>query len=351
MNRMIPTLLVPILLLLVACGPSTGKGDKLLEMGNLEGAVAEYRKVHEKKKGDDKVALVKLARALMKLNGEEGKGSAASWQETYQLLEKAREAEPLPPEVDPIKDWELGDSAWEAGKALLDDGKSQEAVKMLEAAVEHGRDGGNVYEALSRARLDSGDEQGAVDAALSAIKQNTDDGKLLKQAALLSHRLGRKADCHELMLVSEALEPAGFKFLNHKKIHALVSRSYYYLTTGMLETVFTTARLEPSRVKEWRADESLMTKNWEKYQRRPPEEVKKEEKPYFLRVLYHLYVAHGMAHLYLCEFDEARTWWDQAEAIDKAKYRAPDGIAQKVVDDELTWPAHNKKLLDELTRE
>jgi tetratricopeptide (TPR) repeat protein len=334
---------------LAACGPSTAKGDKLYEKGDLEGAAAEYREVLEKK--DDIVAVVKLGRTQLEMfsGGEDGEVTAEQWKKTYDLLARAREAEPLPPEVDPIKDWELGDAALQTGLALAEDGRHADAVKMLEAAVEHGRDGASVYEALAGSRLESGDEQGAVDAALQAIAKNTRNAGLLREIALLASDLGRGSDCHELMLVAEALEPAGFHYLTHKEIHQLVSRSYYYLTTGLLETVFTTRRMDPSRVEEWKADEALMTKNWEKYQKRPPEEVKKEERPYFLRVLYHLYVAHGMAHLLLCEFDEARTWWQEADAIDESRYEAPDNVDQETVVDELAWPSRNIELLDELT--
>lgn len=334
------------------CGPSVGKGDSLLESGDRKGAAEMYRGAWEKKK-DDKVALIKLARTLFEIHGggDEGKptGTGAEWQEVHELMVKATEGEAPPAEVDPIKEWELADSAWEAGRAYASEGKHGEAVKMLQAAKDSGKTGAKVNEQLTRSLLESGDKQGAVDAALAAIAENTRDGKLMRQSAFNALELGRKADCHELMLVGEALEPAGFKFKNHKEIHQLVSRSYYYLTTGLLETVFTVRRLDNARVKDWLADEELMTKNWEKYQRRPPEEVKKEEKADFLRVLYHLYVAHGMAHYYLCDFESARTWWENAEAIDKTRYKG-EGVAQKVIDDELTWPKSNIDLMEKLTK-
>ncbi len=332
------------------CGSGTGKGDDLHAKGDFAGAAAEYRKAYEKSKEKDKVALVKLARALLEQHTESKEGTAAEWSETYQLLDRARQAEPLPAEVDPVKDWELANASWEAGDALAKEGKHADAVKMLKASLGHGRTGASVHETMARSLIATGDEQGAVDSLLVALEQNTDDGQLLREGAFLADGIGRKSDCHELMLVAEALKPAGFKFFTHKDIHNLVSRSYFYLTTGLLETVFTTRRLEAQRVKDWLKDEELMTKNWATYQKRPPEEVKKEEKVYFLRVLYHLYVAHGMAHVYLCDFDAARTWWENAKAIDKAKYRAPEDVAQAVLDDELGWPDHDMALLEELRK-
>jgi tetratricopeptide (TPR) repeat protein len=335
--------------LIVSCGPSTKKADGLLESGDKEGAALLYRAAWEKKK-DDKVALIKLARVLFDIHTESEKASGAQWQEVHELFVKATEGEAPPADVDPVKEWEVADSAWEAGKAYAQEGKDAEAVKMLQTARDKGKSGAKLSEQLSVCLEKIGDKQGAVDAALVAIEENTRDGKLLRANALTALELGRKADCHELMLIAEALEPAGFKFFTHKDIHQLVSRSYYYLTTGLLETVFTTRRLDNARVKDWKADEELMTKNWEKYQKRPPEEVKKEERSQFLRVLFHLYVAHGMAHVYLCEMDEARTWWQNADLIDKTRYNGPEGLSQTILDDELTWPSKNTALLDELTK-
>lgn len=337
----------------VACGSGTGKGDKLLESGDLEGAASAYRKAYEKKT-TNKVALIKFGRTLFELNNkkkdEDQKVSADEWQEAFELLERGRTVEPVPPEVDPIKDYELQDSAFEAGRAFAEAGKHKEAVKLLVKAKSHGKSGAKLHEYLARSMQATGDRSGAVDAALEAINSNTMDGKLLREGALLAMKTGRLGDCHELMLVSEALEPAGFKYWAWKDIQLMCSRSYFFLTTGLLETIFTTRRLSAERVKQWKADEALMTKNWEHYQKRRPEEIMKEDKAYFMRILYHLYITHGMGHVLLCEFDIAKQWWENADLIDKERIEAPKNVSEEALQAELTWPQHNIQLLEKLSK-
>ena len=94
---------VALVIFLGACGPGLGKGDQLAEEGDLEGAVKIYKAVYEKKE-TNKVALVKLGRTMLQLNekkkDEDKPVSAAEWQETYTYLDRAKQVEPIPPEVD-----------------------------------------------------------------------------------------------------------------------------------------------------------------------------------------------------------------------------------------------------------
>ena len=339
--------------LVTGCGPGTGKGDKLAESGDLEGAVEVYRAVYDKKP-QNKVALIKLGRTLFQLNNsmkDEGKKvSGEEWSETYTLLERGRTVEPVPPEVDPIKDFELSDSAFEAGKALASEGKHRDAVKLFLKAKDAGRSGAKLYEHMARSQIEVKDHAGAVDSILAAIENNTMDGELSREGALLAMDKGRLGDCHEMMLVGEALAPAGFKYFGFKDIQLMCSRSYFFLTTGLLETVFTTPRMDSQRVKDWKANETLMTKNWEKYQKRRPEEVMTEDKEYFLRILYHLYITHGVAHVLLCEFEEAKMWWENADLIDKERIKAPKNVDEETLAAEMTWPQHNLKVLGEISK-
>jgi tetratricopeptide (TPR) repeat protein len=353
-NPIVFARIAPLALLVTAiasCGPSTKKGDALYEKGDLEGAAAMYRAAYDRRT-TDKVALIKLGRTLYELNTrkmDEKLGvTGAEWKETYELLARGREVEPVPPEVDPIKDFELSNSAYEAGRALAGEGDHREAVKLLAKAKEHGRSGAKVNEYLARSRVEAGDMEGAVDAILEAVEGSTMDNKLVLEGALIAHEKGRLADCHELMLVSEGLEPTGFKYYSFKDIKQMCSRSYFFLTTGLLETIFTTRRLSNERVKEWKDDELLMTKNWVKYQKRRPEEVMKEDKAYFLRILYHLYITHGMAHMLLCDFDRARTWWEDADLFDKDRLEVPSNVKPEVLEDEKTWPKKNIAMLEKL---
>lgn len=346
-------LLILLAGLATTCGPGTSKGDKLAEAGDLEGAVEVYRAVYDKKP-QNKVALIKLGRTLFQLNSSKKDGgkkvSGEEWSETYTLLERGRTVEPVPPEVDPIKDFELSDSAFEAGKALAAEGKHRNAVKLFMKAQEAGKSGAKLFEEMARSQIEAKDTVGAVDSILEAIKNNTMDGKLSREGALLALDKGRLADCHEMMLVGEALAPAGFKYFGFKDIQLMCSRSYFFLTTGLLETVFTTPRMDSARVKTWKADEELMTKNWDKFQKRRPEEILKEDKDYFLRILFHLYITHGMAHMLLCEFDQAKQWWENADLIDKAKIKAPSNVDEETLADELTWPQNNIKMLDGIAK-
>ncbi|MBW2263346.1 MAG: hypothetical protein JRG91_15380, partial [Deltaproteobacteria bacterium] len=278
------------------------------------------------------------------------KVSGKEWSETFTLLERGRTVEPVPPEVDPIKDFELSDSAFEAGKALASEGSHRDAVKLFLKAKDSGKSGAKLHEQMARSQIETKDITGAVDSILAAIKSNTMNGKLTRDGAFMALDKGRLGDCHELMLVSEALEPAGFKYFGYKDIQLMCSRSYFFLTTGLLETVFTTLRMDSKRVKDWKANETLMTKNWDKYQKRRPEEVMKEDKAFFLRILYHLYITHGMAHVMLCEFDEATMWWENADLVNKEKIVAPSNVDEETLAGELTWPQHNLKLLGEISK-
>ncbi len=335
------------------CGPGLGKGDGLAASGDLQGAAEVYRKVYDRKP-TDKVALIKLGRTLyllnMKRKDDGEKVSGADWKETYDLLDRGKKVEPVPPEVDPIRDFELSDSAFEAGKALAAEGKNSDACKLLDAAKANGKTGAKLEEALYRARVEAGDKDGAVDAALEAVSENSDDGALLRESALIALDRGRTPDCHELILAAENRTPSGFKFKTHKQIKALVSRSYFFLTTGMLETVLTTPVMDAQRIKDWKADEQTMTKPWGTYQKRPPDEVMKEDKPYFQYVLFHLHVTHGLAAFLLCDFEAARKCWSAASALDPTRIKAPSDVPAATLADELGWPARNLETLDKLSK-